>query len=153
MTGWEDHDACVEAWLARSDGLGTAQRCQFFEQALSVLWHRAHRTLADVTLMAIVERVLYNAAERVPLFGVLRVETNGFLCDGLRERSRTADPALLAEGMRFVLTEYLTVLGSLTADVLTPALHAELANMTLSAGDGKQQNDGKSARAEGQRDS
>ena len=37
--------------------------------------------------------------------------------------------------MRFVLVEYLTVLGSLTADVMTPGLHSELSNATPTVGD------------------
>lgn len=134
MTGRQDHDACVTEWMKRADRLGPAERWQFFEQALGVLWRRAHRTLGDVTLRAIVERVLHDAARKAPIFGALTVEANGFRCEALRERAGTADPRELAEGMRFVLLEYLTVLGSLTAEILTPALHSELAKTTPPTG-------------------
>ena len=35
----------------------------------------------------------------------------------------------LAEGIPFVLVDFLTVLGNLTADILTPVLHAELSKV------------------------
>ena len=37
----------------------------------------------------------------------------------------------LVEGIRFVLVEFLTVLGNLTAEILTPELHSELSNVVL----------------------
>ncbi len=152
MSGWDDHDAVVAAWMKQADRLDPAQRWQFFEQALGALWRRAHRTLGDVTLMAIVGRVLHDAAQRVPLFGALTVEASGFRCDALRERASTADPHELAEGMRFVLIEYLTVLGSLTADVMTPALHSELSNATPVAGDRTAETNGRTSSTEGERE-
>jgi hypothetical protein len=39
-------------------------------------------------------------------------------------------PELVA-GIRFVLVEFLTVLGNLTAEILTSELHAELSNIVL----------------------
>jgi hypothetical protein len=152
VSGSDDHDACVAAWMKRADRFGPAERWQFFEQALDAIWQRAHRTLGDVTLTAIVGRVLHDAAQRVPLFGALTVEASGFCCEGLRERASTADPHELAEGMRFVLVEYLTVLGSLTADVMTPALHSELSNAAPAARDRATQTDGKTSSAEGERE-
>jgi hypothetical protein len=41
------------------------------------------------------------------------------------------DPIELRRGIRFVLTEFLTVLGNLTAEILTPELHAALSNVAL----------------------
>jgi hypothetical protein len=152
VSGWDDHDACVTAWMKRADRLGPVQRWRFFEQALGVVWQRAHRTLGDVTLMAIVGRVLHDAAERVPLFGALTVEASGFNCEALRERAPNADPRELAEGMQFVLVEYLTVLGSLTADVMTPALHSEISNLTLAAADRAEQTDTRTSSAEGRKE-
>ena len=39
--------------------------------------------------------------------------------------------------MRFLLVEFLTVLGNLTADILTPALHSELTAVTVRPGASK----------------
>jgi hypothetical protein len=39
------------------------------------------------------------------------------------------DAIELREAIRFVLVELLTVLGNLTAEILTPALHAEISRV------------------------
>ena len=93
------------------------------------MWLRAHQTLGDVTLTAITDRVLYVAAEQHSLISALRIETSGLRCQELYERAPSLRPDQLEAGVRFVLVEFLTVLGNLTAEILTPALHAELSNV------------------------
>jgi len=122
------HGTCVDAWMERATkGLSPERLVHAFEQAFGALWKRALRTLGPVTLAAIVDRVLSTAAERFPLFAGLEIGATGVDCRELRERAGSQHD--LADGIRFVLVEYLTVLGSLTAEVLTPALHAELSNL------------------------
>jgi hypothetical protein len=99
---------------------------QVFEQGFAAMWRRAHRTLGDVTLTAIADRVLHNAAEQFPTFSALTVDTTGLHCKELSERTRGLSRDQLEAAIRYVLVEFLTVLGNLTAEVLTPALHSEL---------------------------
>jgi hypothetical protein len=49
----------------------------------------------------------------------------------------------LREAIQFVLVELLTVVGNLTAEILTPALHSELSNITVKDSPGKQTGEGK----------
>ncbi len=105
-----------------------------FEQAFAALWLRADRTLGEVTLTAIVERVLSRAADRHPVLSPLEVAAAGLRCDGLLARAGSLHHERLADGIRFVLVEFLTVVGNLTADILTPALHAELSKAAKVAG-------------------
>lgn len=132
MVDGYDHGARVDAWLeqvrAAPPGRGLAPA---FEAAFARVWERARQTLGDVTLYAIIDRVLYVAAERHPVCAGLALAVDGLRVDAFRERARTAPEAELAAGIRFVLVEFLTVLGSLTAEILSPALHAELANVAL----------------------
>lgn len=126
-----DHSACVNAWMERAGRDGSAlapeRLVQRFEAGFCALWHRAHLTLADVTLMAITDRVLVNTAERHPHFSVLEVDATGLLrCQELSESASGLPRAELEAGIAFVLVEFLTVLGNLTADILTPPLHAAL---------------------------
>jgi hypothetical protein len=122
-----DHSVCVDAWVERAaEGLPPAGLVRRFEQAFGALWRRARVTLGEVTLGAIVDRVLYSASERHPILATLRLESTGLRCEELAGRADGLPRAELAEGIRFVLTEFLTVLGNLTAEILTPALHAEL---------------------------
>jgi hypothetical protein len=125
-----DHRACVEAWGDRTANEAPPEQVvEAFERAFGAIWRRAHVTLGEVTLMAILDRVLYTAAERHPLLSPLEVDSKGLRSDKLRQRAGDLRPDDLADGIRFILVEFLTVLGNLTAEVLTPALHAELAKV------------------------
>lgn len=127
----DSHGAHVDAWLAkRAAGLAAAGRRRLFEQALTALWRRAGRTLGEVTLGAILDRVLYTAVERYPLLATLELDGDHIQWGGVPPSEAPAVAAELEAG-RFVLVELLTVLGILTGEILTPALHAELASVTM----------------------
>jgi hypothetical protein len=131
----DQHEACVAAWMSRvAAGLPSAGLLQLLEGAFELLWWRARFTLGDITLAAIVDRVLYTASARFPVLGPLTVEATGIRFDDLRERLDAGVPeGALAEGMSFALTEFLTVLGHLTAELLTPVLHEALSKVSLDA--------------------
>ena len=76
--------------------------------------------------MAIVERVLHDGTERFPHLAALKIETSGVNFGELRQPARALDAALLDESLSFLLVELLRVLGTLTGEILTPGLHAEL---------------------------
>ena len=128
-----DHARCVDAWLSRcSLDIPAARLVDLFEAALAAIWDRTKTTLGDVTLTAIAERVLHTAVEKFPMFAALEVEPNGgFAFLALRDQATSLDRVLLREGIRFVLIDFLTVLGNLTAEILTPELHAELSKVDL----------------------
>lgn len=127
------HAACVDDWLERAGtGLPPTALLNLFERALSAIWVRTETTLGEVTLGAIAERVLLNASEKFPHFAALKVEPGGGIqLGGLREQVRAGQDLLLRPGIRCVLAELLTVLGNLTAEILTPELHAALSSVTV----------------------
>jgi hypothetical protein len=129
------HSALVDAWLDRSaKKLSSEALLRLFERAFGALWGRTATTLGEVTLTAIADRVFYNAAEKYPLFASVTVDPSGGVkCRELRARVGSVRPAELRDATRFVLVEFLTVLGNLTAGILTRELHAELANVELLA--------------------
>lgn len=118
-----DHSACVDAWLSNQPSSALPS---LLVAAVAAVWARTATTLGTVTLMAITQRVLYIAAEKFPRLSTLQIDSAG----SVKWRELDApDPAFdreLVAGMRFVLVELLTVLGNLTGEILTPALHAEL---------------------------
>jgi len=130
MADSNSHRAAARRWAdcAAAD-LPPERVLQNFEAAFGVLWRRANRTLSDVTLMAILDRVLYDATQRFPLLSQLEIEPKGLRCDSLRADAPALDPSRLVAAVEFVIAEFLTVLGSLVAEILTPALHAELAEI------------------------
>jgi hypothetical protein len=124
---------CVASWI---EGVGYRrlsgeERVQLLELALGAMWRRSRRALGDVTVAAIMGRVVHNAGERFPVLAGLTVESSGVSCLALRARAAAADGAELEEATCFVLVEYLTVLGNLTADIFTPALREELEAVAL----------------------
>jgi hypothetical protein len=125
-----DHRARVDAWMDRAaKEAAPEQLFGAFERAFGAMWRRARITLGDVTLMAILDRVLYTAAERFPALSPLEMDASGLRSDKFRERVGPLHGDQLADAIRFILVEFLTVLGNLTAEVLTPALHSELAKV------------------------
>lgn len=127
------HALCIDTWLERSaTGLNPEALLHLFEAALDAVWIRTNTTLGEVTLTAIAERVLHNASERFSLLSSLKIEaTRGIQCRELRNRIDSLEAAELRVAIRFVLVELLTVLGNLTAEILTPALHSAISRVAL----------------------
>jgi len=121
----EDHRTAVTAWLERIPARSAETLPQAFEDTFAALWQRSLLTLGEVTLAAILDRVLHRAAELHPSTSVFEVDGSR-----LRYRGLQSQPGMRTEQVTellcFVLEEFLTVLGNLTAQILTPALHAEL---------------------------
>jgi len=130
------HAASVDAWLkVAAKDLPHAALLRLFEAALGALWARTVTTLGEVTLTAIADRVLHNAAQKLPLLSSLKVEsTVGIQFRDLRESGSSVPDTELLGGIRFALVEFLTVLGNLTAEILTPELHADLARVNPTNG-------------------
>lgn len=127
MVDENEHAARVDAWLARTaNGASVEQLVDAFEVAFTALWRRAHQTLGDVTLGAIADRVLYVAAEEHPVTSALELDATGVSWVAFRQRATALPVEQLTDGVRFVLLEFLTVLGTLTGEVLSGPLRAEL---------------------------
>ena len=96
-----------------------------FEHVFAALWRRSLLTLGEVTLTAIVDRVLHTAKETFSFLEVLEIDATGLSCQALRAHE-ALDADQLSAAIELVLVQFLTVLGNLTAEILSPALHAEL---------------------------
>lgn len=155
------HTAIVNAWMDRVAQDATAEEVvQALDRGFAALWQRTHQTLGEITLTAIADRVLVSASERHPVLSALKIRPTGLSCNQLRQKARGLPPGPLQEGVRFLLVELLTVVGNLTADIITPSLHGELAALPppkrspRSSGSGGTSNDpntGPERRARGRR--
>lgn len=122
------HREVVGAWAAKiAPDLPPQQAIDTFGDAFDRLWRRARATLGEITLFAISDRVLHTASRQFSVLDAVSIGDGGLELDKLREGASEIDGAELLLAAQFVLTEFLTVLGDLVADILTPALHAELA--------------------------
>lgn len=105
-----------------------------FGAALVALWMRARTALGEVSLGAITTRVLRGARIRYPALHVLEVAANPEAFGALGASNvEGVDRQELMDAARFVLTEILALLGILTADILSPALHEALGSVTLTS--------------------
>ena len=130
------HSAAVDAWIQQViDGAEPADLVDLFRAAIETLWGRAVTTLGSVTLIAIAERVLSTAAGRYSFLAAVNPRPTGDVRwkQQLRERLTQVPRADLIEGLRFAFIELLTVIGRLTAEILSPDLHAALLEVTTSS--------------------
>jgi hypothetical protein len=124
------HSHCVSEWMKHASAIQPDALAKLFEKAFTALWRRTHSTLGDITGAAIVDRVLHNAKEEHPILGFVKLDSNGVDFTEFRERAGSTSHRELTDAIRFVLVELLTVVGALTAEILTPALHSELSKIT-----------------------
>jgi hypothetical protein len=129
----DDHSKHVDKWIKDvGKRLPPEQLMQLFEQTMGALWNRTHRTLGGVTLGAVTDRVLVHASEKFAPFESIKVDTEAIEFRALREQPGVFDDRdALAEGIRFVIAEFISVIGSLTGDLLTPGLYEVLSKITL----------------------
>jgi hypothetical protein len=126
-----DHDRKVSAWLsARAPEATPIERAHLLVRGLGAVWDQANRSLATVTLAAIGRRVLHAGSNDHPLLTRCHVDDDGFGCDVLQDPAEDAHGEA-SEAARFVLIEFLRILGQLTSEVLTPSLHDALAHVHL----------------------
>jgi hypothetical protein len=127
-----DHIDVVDNWMKQAaNGLSSTELLRLFEKAMNAICERAYLTLGDVTLTAIVDRVLYNAAKEFPLFESVEPGTRGVALRELPKLENSGNEVELKEGIRFVLVEFFVVIGNLTGEILTPGLHSELSRVVF----------------------
>ena len=132
------HIRCVSEWMKHASRVSPEELAALFEKAMTVLWQRTYSALGDITVAAIVDRVLYNATEKYSALGSLKLDTSGINFAEFRHHSGSINDRELREAIQFVLVELLTVVGNLTAEILTPALHSELSSVTVKDSRSKQ---------------
>ena len=95
------------------------------------------RTLGEITLRAITDRVVHVCSEDYPFLSLLRIMPDGAVrCDELRRQVAALVVDEVQQGTRHVLAELLTIIGTLTAEILTIELHEALRASAADVADG-----------------
>jgi hypothetical protein len=144
------HKAAVDAWLERSiDHGSTVEIVRLFHAAFEGVWSRAVTTLGSITLTAIAERVLLTATDRYEFLSAINPRPNGDTRwkQHLHERLAVVPRAELIEGLRFGLIELLTIVGRLTAEILSQELHTALIEVASNTHDSKTSTDSRAVPA------
>jgi len=120
-----DHAALVEDWVKqREAGLSSERLRMLFDHGLNAVVRRANQTLGEITLTAIVDRVLYEGKKSYPWLDRVEVKTLGVSLKGINVNALPKDE--LRFGLRLFLISLINLLGYLTAETLTPPLYDEL---------------------------
>jgi hypothetical protein len=123
----QDRAKYISNWVAQAGkGLSSERLLQLSEMAMKALWMRAYLTLGEATLVAITDRVLYTTAEKFPRFRLLKVAPTGIDWGEFREQHVLLHEQELRNGVQFLIGEFIGIVGSLTAEILRPALQSEL---------------------------
>ena len=122
------HSDLIEDWEKKNtEGLSADQHVRLLEKAIRAIELRAGITLSVVTLTLILDRVLHESHEKYSLLSEASIQTNSLNFEKLHHLYKPED---LFVPLRYLLVELLTVLGRITADILTTPLHKELLKVT-----------------------
>ena len=122
------HSDLIEDWEKKNIvGLTSDQHVRLLEKAIQAIKQRAGITLSAVTLTLIIDRVLHESKDKYPLLSEASIESNRLSFEKMLIHHKSE---YLLEPIRYVLIELLTVLGRITADILTIPLHKELLKVT-----------------------
>lgn len=131
MLNANEHSAVVRDWLEQNaEGLPPPQLIALFERAWDALWRRAELALGDITAKAAAQRVPANATARFPSLSPLALKARTLAFVRFAEVGPNNDE--LRKALGFLLSESLSLIGHLSGEILTPALHAELAHSSSS---------------------
>lgn len=134
MTGAHESDVTlqIEIWEKNKiEGLSTVEKLQLLRKALFVVEQRTLKTLSNVTLEVVLDRALHQSREKYELLSAVKLSSHSLNFDGLLEDGQFRDPQEeCVQALRHLLIEILTVLGSITAGILTQPLYQELFAMT-----------------------
>lgn len=124
------HQQLVTAWLKKAGrGLTSAQLADLVENAIAAIWVAARVSVNDVTLTAILDRTLVNAADAFPWLPELPLGENTVDASALREPGFPKARAVKA--VEHVVTDFIAIIGNMTAETLSPILHEELRKVQL----------------------
>lgn len=120
----------VQDWENKNtNDMSPIQKVILLEKAVHVIEQRALMTLSRITLEVILDRVLQQSNEKFPVLSEVKLINQQLSFQGLINTS-SHKPEELIEALRFFLIEFITVLGRITADILTAPLHKELLKVT-----------------------
>lgn len=125
------HSREIDIWIRKNaDGLSADQLLLLFVDGLGAIHERAAKTLSHVTLGAIFDRVLHESRKEHPLLNAVNLNENSFDFGALIAQSGTLDCNEIQTAFRHLLIGLITLLGNLTANILTRPLYQELHKVT-----------------------
>jgi hypothetical protein len=97
-----------------------------FHKAFQRVWSKAELTLGRVTMLAITDRIVHAGHEKYSWLSPINKNNDGIDLTELAQNTAHISDAELRLGLSSLLGEFLHVLGSLTAEIISFKLHAAL---------------------------
>lgn len=110
-------------------GLSPEQLVQLYAEAILALRKRILFTLSEVTITAILDRVLHESQQEYPLLSELKTSTDGIETSDLLSKLDGHSSAEIIEAFQFLIAELVGVLERLTAGLLNKPLYQELSRL------------------------
>ena len=124
---YTQHSQTIGNWVEKSTrALSKAEKIDLFEKSLLKIVSKCQTSLSEITLGAVLDRVLYNSSEQYPL--LLSIHLKGVLLDfdHIRNHLDPVTDSEVNEAFHYLITELFFIIGNITAEQLTPLLLAEL---------------------------
>ena len=112
-------------------GLTNAELVDLLAQALGELSSAARPTVSQLMLDAVLERALINAGDAYPSLPRARIEAGRADFAALRAAAPGLKRGALTQAIEFTLTDFLAILGNLTAELLSEGLQSRLDAVSL----------------------
>ena len=118
----------IEIWeKEKAQGHKPAEKVSLFCKAIAAVEQRTLKTLSPVTLEVILDRALLQSKERFSLLSSVTAEGKGLNFDELLQNDKFQNQQdEVIQALRHLLIEILTVIGNITAGILTKALFQAL---------------------------
>lgn len=128
----ETHQKQIEAW-EKANLLNQPPDIQIklYIKAFKLIEQRTLKTLSTVTLLVVLDRVLSESTEKFQLLSDIKIDQKGFIFDGLVSNIHGHSSEKFIEPLHYLLVVLLSVLGNITADILSTPLHQELFKVTV----------------------
>jgi hypothetical protein len=126
---YKSHAHAVGVWLQKiSSSLTPEQFVNAIEEVFDNLLDKTQITVSEVTLSAVLDRVLYNSCVKYPILNELKLDDAKLNFGGFKKNLKSASQSEIKEAFQYFVTEFLFVIGNLTGEILTPMLYSELIN-------------------------
>lgn len=124
------HTKQVEAWKSKNSGLSNKELIQLFINGILAVRRRSLGTLSNVTVTAVIDRILLECQERFSVLSEIKNDSEGLHFSKFSDQIMDFKSNDVQEALQELLLELLEVFGNITADILTKNLHQELMIIT-----------------------
>lgn len=125
------HEKQVSLWEQKlTKGLTSEELVELYAYALERIEKRALKTLSAITLMVVFDRIIHQNKTAFPALAEIKNNENSTKFYLYSIPSKNFQAEQIAPALRCMLIEILNVLGRITANILTDALHSELQSVT-----------------------